>query len=286
MANKRMITGDLFEDDISSEDYFTRLLWIGLIVAVADDQGRIIDNPAIMKARIFPFDENITDKQINDSLAKIGKSILRYSAGGKKLIQIVKWWKYQTPSWAAESKYPAPTGWTDKIKVHVSGNKVRSVNWETDGGFVGNQVPTPVHSPLPTPVPTPVHSPLNESDIKSDVKGESECEPDTLELSPIQLMIEKVTGLPPMPSDVKVMDEIALINPTQEDIQAAYDWYVSQGKKFRYYSSLIGPIRTAQAKRIQEGNSPPKTTKTAVIQDHNKRMIEKALERNRQNGNV
>lgn len=149
----------------------------------------------------------------------------------------------------------------------------------------------PIPSPYPTdtpPIPqaSPYTRALTGASTESPALAGTEACVDTLELSPVQLMIEKVTGLPPMPSDVKVMDEIAAMNPTQEDIQAAYDWYIGQGKKFRYYSSLVGPIRTARAKRIQEGNSPPKTTKTAVIQDHNKRMIEKALERNRQNGNV
>lgn len=274
MSNKRMITGDLFEDDISSEDYFTRLLWIGIIVATADDQGRLIDNPAIMKARIFPFDNNISDQQINNSLSKIGKSIYRYSANGKNLIQIVKWWKYQTPSWAAESKYPAPDGWIDRVKVHVAGNEVRTFNWDKVGGFVDNIVPTGVR--------THVDRALNEcdceGDVKSDCEGDGECEPDTL-VSPVQRMLEKATGMMPQGfNDAKALDEIEALKPTIEDVQAGVEWLKGQGKVVRYYRSLVGPIRTAIAERVQasmpvqvRGNS------TAAIQSRNKQVIDEIL---------
>lgn len=256
MANKRMITGDLFEDDICSEDFFTRLLWIGLIVAAADDQGRLIDNPAIMKARIFPFDNEISDDQINNSLIKIGKSILRYSSGGKKLIQIVNWWKYQTPSWAAESKYPAPEGWTDKVKVHIAGNKIRTFNWDKDGGFIDSTLHSSLPSCLDSTLPSRLDSAIDECEVKSDIKSECEPEHDTPLVSPVQRMIEVVTGL--MPSninDINALDEITAMNPTQDDIKSAYDWYVGHGKKFRYYQSLVGPIRTAIAARIQSDHT-------------------------------
>lgn len=126
-----------------------------------------------------------------------------------------------------------------------------------------------------------------EEEKDKDKEGDKE-RVDAQSISPVQAMIEKVTGLMPLPGDVKVIDEIAEMNPTQEDIQAAYDWYVGQGKKFRYYSSIVGPIRTAQAKRIQDANGPPKSTKTERIQDNNQKLIQKAVERNREreNGNL
>lgn len=91
---------------------------------------------------------------------------------------------------------------------------------------------------------------------KECVNGESvidkDPEHDTPLVSPVQRMLEVVTGL--MPSninDINALDEITAMNPTQADIKSAYDWYVGQGKKFRYYQSLVGPIKTAIAARIQ-----------------------------------
>lgn len=165
-----MITSELFEDDISSESYFTRLLWIGIITAVADDQGRMLDNPAIMRAKIFPLDNEVTDQQILESLKKIGKSIYRYtSIDGKKLIQIVKWWEYQTPSWAAPSRFLPPDNWIDRVKVHVVGNKVRTDNWDVIGGFL--------HNKLPTRQDSAIDDVKSESDIKIESDVESEAPP-------------------------------------------------------------------------------------------------------------
>jgi len=56
-----MISADLFEDDyIYSVDYVARFAWIGLIVSCADDQGRFLDNPAIIYSKIFALDNDIT----------------------------------------------------------------------------------------------------------------------------------------------------------------------------------------------------------------------------------
>jgi hypothetical protein len=55
----------------------------------------------------------------------------------------VKWWDYQTPAWASDSKYPAPDGWVDRVRCHVSGptqgGKVKTINWDRDGGFHSEQ---------------------------------------------------------------------------------------------------------------------------------------------------
>lgn len=148
MANRRMISSDIFEDEfIGRLDYFGRLLWIGLISSVADDQGRMIDNPALIRSRVFLYDNDIHDEQVENlvsTLHQAGK-IVRYVVGNKQLIQIVKWWKYQTPAWAMPSKYPAPIGWQDRAKYHTTGNKVIVLDWDKEGGYIANYIP-PVHS--------------------------------------------------------------------------------------------------------------------------------------------
>jgi hypothetical protein len=180
-----MIYSDSYEDDfLSSLDLFGRYLWMGLIVAVADDQGRMIDNAAIIRARVFPFD-SITDGQVEAviaTLAAAGK-VLRYQANGKKLIQIANWWKFQQPSWAAKSNFPAPEGWTDRIKMHVKGNKILSVNWEKAGGYedsVDNGLPSQLCSALPSQQDSAIEEQEYESESKSksEDKNKPESEPE------------------------------------------------------------------------------------------------------------
>lgn len=141
MASKRMIASDIFEDEFyAGLTLLGRELWVGLIVRDADDQGRLQDNCELMKSHIFPYDHISPDDlaPILCEFEKAGK-ILRYVFNGKHLIQILNWWRYQTLTWANASKYPAPPGWTDRIKMHQPGvaNKVMTVNWDAKGGFDG-----------------------------------------------------------------------------------------------------------------------------------------------------
>jgi DnaD/phage-associated family protein len=137
-------------DKIFIDEFFGRLspvhriLWIGMIAAIADDQGRMEDNVTLMRSRLFPYDKDITDKDIDKGLAAFeGKhKITRYQAGtngsGKKLIQINNWWTYQYPQWARESIFPAPRNWVDRVRCHKEGygQQEYRLNWDKPGGFV------------------------------------------------------------------------------------------------------------------------------------------------------
>lgn len=119
MKKKRLIPVDLFEDYFfGSVDYICRLAWIGIIVVCADDQGRFLDNPAIIRAKIFSQDNDIKDDEIESilSLLEAVGEIIRYKIINTKLIQIVHWREYQMPSLASPSQYPAPEGWIDMVK--------------------------------------------------------------------------------------------------------------------------------------------------------------------------
>ena len=156
MANRRMLTSDIFSDDIFMElDDVTRLLWIGLITICADDQGRFQNNDFLIKSQVFPADRK-SPSRILKSLQILEEKgmIFCYKKDGKSLAQIVNWWKHQAPSWAAASLYPAPDGWTDRVKVNSKGNKVLMENWTEQGGFM--EVHTKVHTQVPTAVGTEV----------------------------------------------------------------------------------------------------------------------------------
>lgn len=153
MAKGRMTSSDLFEDDyVGTLDFFERLVWIGAFVSCADDQGRFIDNPAILRSKVFPYDQGVKDELIEGVLRKFADKgmILRYEARGTHLIQILNWWKYQSPSWASPSKFEAPTGWTDRVKYHAKGGQILLQNWDQQGGF--NDCALPIQDETPAAV--------------------------------------------------------------------------------------------------------------------------------------
>ena len=148
MANRRMIYQDFFEDDyFGTREYGIRLLWIGLIAAAADDQGRVLYNTSLIRAKVFMYDDT-SNSDVETWLTELAQDnkVVIYVAGGKHLIQITKWWDYQTPGWASPSKYPPPDGWIDRVRCHVSGptqgGKVETLNWDKKGGFtnVGSEL--------------------------------------------------------------------------------------------------------------------------------------------------
>ena len=185
MANRRMIASDIWRDDfVCSLDYFQRLLWIGMVVTCADDQGRLQDRAGFIASDVFPG-EMLSYKIIEDALSHFqseGK-IVRYLDGKVKLIQIVNWWGYQSPAWAMPSKYLPPDGWVDRVKMHAKDNKVHTMNWEEKGGYKEG-VP-PVHTEGEPVVHTPIEDVkssrgLNDGDGESSSSGEPQDDSDII----------------------------------------------------------------------------------------------------------
>lgn len=223
MSHKRMIYEDMFEDnEIGMLPREARLLWVGLIVALADDQGRILDNLSLIRNKAFMFDPDISLDDIAkwlDMLENIG-CIYRYKKDGKDLIQIVKWWDYQTPSWANESKFLPPDGWIDKVKVHEKGNKVKMINWDTEGGFQTN-VPTDV----PTSVPTQEGRGINDVNVKGDGDGDVNGDDD------VKTAAAAVSDTEPKNSDVAEIFQVyeqeigAITSFTREEVLDVIERY-------------------------------------------------------------
>lgn len=256
MASRRMIASDIFEDDFFiSLDTFARLLWIGLIVRCADDQGRLQDNAILIKSQIFPAD-NIDPKIIESLLEayhQVGKAY-RYVADGKKLIQIVNWWKYQTPVWANKSKYPAPANWIDREKYHAGEKKIVTRNWDLPGGFAKH---------VTNPVTNPVTNGLNEVNVndKHEMRGdENTKDPEATDddglFDALRMAIESRGILPAGEKDVTSIIELVNCGVTKEDLLAGIDWKAgnNNGKPVRYVSQVVGPAKTAMAKRLQNVN--------------------------------
>lgn len=243
-----MISSDFFEDDfIGMMEHYRRLLWIGLFATGADDQGRMLDSTAILRGKIFPYDRNeISDEQIEESLqifANAGK-IIRYRKDGKMLIQIVKWWTYQTPSWAYPSKFPPPDGWTDREKYHSSGNKVIVTNWDKQGGL---------SKELCSALPTPVDSGLNE--MKLNEMKLNEMSRDEMNSTATANFFSKFQSIAGPLMGNKQVDQIKdlLEENGAEKILEIARWLV-EDKGETSMNKIIAAIRTA-APEWKSGNS-------------------------------
>ncbi len=204
MASRRMIASDIFEDEFFCElSHIERLLWIGIIAQCADDQGRLQDRPKMIKSRVFPNDE-ISVSEIErglESFAKNGK-ITRYEGDGKKLIQIIKWWVYQTPAWASPSKYPPPDNWVDRTKYHAAGNEVKSENWKSAGGYVVDYVVDYVANAIDESAQ--LHSGIEDGDVNGEGNGNYEGEsnnPAATAINIFQLFEDEIGSLTPLIND-------------------------------------------------------------------------------------
>lgn len=255
MAARRMIASDIFEDELMlGLNYFDRLVWIGLFSVLADDQGRLLDSPALIRSKVFVYDQDVTDGMIENALNKIEKhiKITRYEKAGKRLIQINSWWKYQTPAWASPSKYTAPDGWTDRTKYHAAGNKVVTCNWDNIGGYVAGYVP-PVHSGIEE----------GEGEVKGEVKGEVEGASPPPVLSPsieAATIYANVTGVMGIPASQyeKVIPAMLTIMANKNGTSQAYcqpyfDAWVKRGYNKGNPAwlewALAGEIPPAKGKR-------------------------------------
>lgn len=163
----RMIDENVWEDDFfTALDIDSRLMWFGLITKCADDQGRMQDNPILIRSKLFPVDDypisNIEAALV--CFEKMGK-ITRYKVGDKLLIQIVNWWKHQRPRWAGASKYSPPPGWVDRVRYHGQGNEIISDNWDSSGGYTAGYIDDYI-------------APNTIRDVKGDVKGDGEDDGD------------------------------------------------------------------------------------------------------------
>lgn len=182
MANRRLISGELFDDEFfGGLTMRQRVLWVGLLTACADDQGRFLANASLVRAKVFPFDDVSLDQVQADLLVFIGaKRIYWYEVNGKELAQVLNWWKYQAPAWASPSRFPAPDGWVDRVKAHTAGNKVVIQNWDQAGGFVGSALSNSVDSGLSSGLCSDVDSglsrpiKLNEDEDEDEYEGEVE----------------------------------------------------------------------------------------------------------------
>jgi len=128
MAERRAIKSRIWDDEFFGElPFLSQLVWIGLFSRCADDQGRLIDNPALISSQLFPY-KSVPGQEIEQSLGMFGEHILRYTAQQKGYIQLLQWWQNQPLQYAVPSNYPAPEHWGDRYRTTYK-NRLIVYNW-------------------------------------------------------------------------------------------------------------------------------------------------------------
>lgn len=94
---RRLITSEIWTNEkFGRLDKIGRLLFIGLITN-ADDDGRIKGSPNFLKAKIFPYDNDVNAEDIDKCLdiCHTNKLIARYSVNGDSFISLLGWNEHQ-----------------------------------------------------------------------------------------------------------------------------------------------------------------------------------------------
>ncbi len=108
MPNRIIKESICTSDSLNELNDFQENFFYRLIVNV-DDYGRMDARPAILKARLYPLRERLTNKDIEGALralATVG-CVEVYEVDGKPYLRLPSWEVHQTVR-AKKSKYPAP----------------------------------------------------------------------------------------------------------------------------------------------------------------------------------
>jgi hypothetical protein len=87
----------------------SRLLFVALW-CMADDEGRMAENPKVIRAFAFPLDDQISSTDVEGWLEELhaAQLVVRYEVDGRKYLCVKNFKEHQHPKRPQESKHPAP----------------------------------------------------------------------------------------------------------------------------------------------------------------------------------
>lgn len=108
MPNRIIKESVCTSESVNALSWFEEVFFYRLIVN-CDDYGRFDARPAILKARLFPLKNRITEKDVSSALTKLADAgIVRlYSCDSKPYLYLPTWEVHQTIR-AKKSRYPSP----------------------------------------------------------------------------------------------------------------------------------------------------------------------------------
>ncbi|WP_350347233.1 hypothetical protein ABIQ69_11390 [Agromyces sp. G08B096] len=101
-------------EDVARLPKLARLTMLGLF-NYADDYGRFKANPALIKAAVWPLDDDVTADDVHDHLTHMneGGQIVSYEVEGRGYYVFAKWAEHQKVDRPSKSSIPAPAGSDD-----------------------------------------------------------------------------------------------------------------------------------------------------------------------------
>lgn len=111
MARMRTLKPGFFTSEglAPGHSFRARLLFAGLWT-YCDDHGRGKDNARLIKADIFPLDDDVSPGAVDNDLDALALSghVVRYTVGGARYLAVQNWHFHQSPNRPSESVIPAP----------------------------------------------------------------------------------------------------------------------------------------------------------------------------------
>ncbi|WP_050670490.1 hypothetical protein [Luteipulveratus halotolerans] len=111
MARIRTIKPSMFSSlTVCAWPIDVRWTFAGLFTYL-DDVGRGLDETRLIKAELYPLDDKITPKKIDEHLCAITESgpLCRYVVDGKRYLHIVSWREHQRVNRPTPSRIPPCT---------------------------------------------------------------------------------------------------------------------------------------------------------------------------------
>lgn len=110
MARIRSVKPEYFTSmDICQLSIEARLAFIGLWTH-ADDEGRFVDEPRLIKAALFPLDDELDFAAVDGLLNELQRTerIIRYQSPDGKRFAAIRGWNHQKIDRRTPSKHPPP----------------------------------------------------------------------------------------------------------------------------------------------------------------------------------
>lgn len=135
MARIRSLKPEFWTDEkLAGLPREIRHTFIGVISACADDVGRFKANPRLVKAAVYPLDDELTAPIVGaelEQLAAIGVLQL-YTVNGEQYGHVVNWSKHQKIDKATKSRLPEPPGEVPVTFDECSSNPRRTLATEAE----------------------------------------------------------------------------------------------------------------------------------------------------------
>ncbi len=107
MPRRRMIDPDFWNDSrIKRLPPVERLFFIGMI-SHADDEGRLLADPAFLRSKVFPYDDySLEDiESMRDHILATNPNVHLYENSGEAYIFFSQWSRYQKPSHPRQNSF-------------------------------------------------------------------------------------------------------------------------------------------------------------------------------------